>query len=132
MSGCSRKALAAVLATGMGGQLVRLRAAPRRPGHLSGAAQGRRYLCRARARTFRPGTKRTVMTRISRPCAGISAWSCWTASCRIVGGRKRYFTDDQDWKVTRFLTDCEALFCPVSFGRYELEEQADAGCLALC
>lgn len=38
-----------------------------------------------------------------------------------VGGRKRYFTDDQDWKVTRFLTDCEAAFVPVAFGRYELE-----------
>jgi predicted GIY-YIG superfamily endonuclease len=40
-----------------------------------------------------------------------------------IGGRKRYFTDDQDWKVTRFLTDCEAVFCPVSFGRYELEDR---------
>jgi hypothetical protein len=39
-----------------------------------------------------------------------------------VGGRKRTFTDDQDWKVTRFLTDCEAVFHPVSFGRHELEE----------
>jgi hypothetical protein len=40
-----------------------------------------------------------------------------------VGGRKRYFSDDQDWKVTRFLTDCVALFMPVSLGRFELEER---------
>jgi hypothetical protein len=40
-----------------------------------------------------------------------------------VGGRKRYFTDDHDWRVTRFLTDCEALFVPVAFGRYELEDR---------
>ena len=46
-------------------------------------------------------------------------------SCELqeVGGRRRYFTDDQDWKVTRFLTDCEAVFLPVMFGRYELEDR---------
>ncbi|HEV7691554.1 MAG TPA: hypothetical protein VGO52_12050 [Hyphomonadaceae bacterium] len=40
-----------------------------------------------------------------------------------IGGRRRSFTDDQDWKVTRFLSDCEAVFVPVGLGRYELEER---------
>src|SRR5262249_47734237 len=40
-----------------------------------------------------------------------------------IGGRRRSFPDDQDWKVTRFLSDCEAVFMAVSFGRYELEER---------
>jgi hypothetical protein len=40
-----------------------------------------------------------------------------------IGGRRRSFTDDQDWKVTRFLADCEAVFVAVGLGRYELEER---------
>jgi hypothetical protein len=40
-----------------------------------------------------------------------------------IGGRRRSFTDDQDWKVTRFLSDCEAAFVAVDLGRYELEER---------
>jgi hypothetical protein len=40
-----------------------------------------------------------------------------------IGGRRRSFTDDQDWKVTRFLSDCEAAFVAVGLGRYELEER---------
>jgi len=40
-----------------------------------------------------------------------------------IGGRRRSFTDDQDWKVTRFLSDCEAVFVAVGLGRHELEER---------
>lgn len=37
-------------------------------------------------------------------------------------GRKRYFSDTEDKKVTEFLKTCKALVFPVNFGRYEFEE----------
>ncbi|AIH03151.1 GIY-YIG nuclease family protein [Riemerella anatipestifer] len=37
-------------------------------------------------------------------------------------GRKRLFTDKQDLEVTKFLKNCNALFFPIYFGRYEIEE----------
>lgn len=37
-------------------------------------------------------------------------------------GKKKYFTEVQDQRVTEYLGKCVATFCPVAFGRYELEE----------
>ena len=37
-------------------------------------------------------------------------------------GKKKYFEDKNDKKVTEFLNGTTAVFLPVSFGRYELEE----------
>jgi predicted GIY-YIG superfamily endonuclease len=37
-------------------------------------------------------------------------------------GKKRYFSEIEDKKVTEFLRTCKVAIFPVSFGRYELEE----------
>lgn len=37
-------------------------------------------------------------------------------------GRKKYFHDKHDLNVSNFLAGTTATFCPISFGRYELEE----------
>lgn len=37
-------------------------------------------------------------------------------------GKKKYFIDEEDERVTEFLRSTIAIFYPVSFGRYELEE----------
>jgi len=37
-------------------------------------------------------------------------------------GKRKYFEDVDDKRVTHFLTQATAIFYPVSFGRYELEE----------
>ena len=37
-------------------------------------------------------------------------------------GKKRYFTETEDKKVTEFLKTCKSIVFPVAFGRYELEE----------
>jgi len=37
-------------------------------------------------------------------------------------GKKRYFSEPEDKKVTDFLRACKATIFPVTFGRYELEE----------
>lgn len=39
-----------------------------------------------------------------------------------IKGKKRYFTDTEDKKVTEFLKTCKAIVFPIAFGRYELEE----------
>ena len=39
-----------------------------------------------------------------------------------IKGRKRYFSEQEDRKVTDFLTTCKVTLLPVEFGRYELEE----------
>jgi predicted GIY-YIG superfamily endonuclease len=39
-----------------------------------------------------------------------------------INGKKRYFSDTEDKKVTEFLKSCKATIFPVAFGRYELEE----------
>jgi len=39
-----------------------------------------------------------------------------------IKGKKRYFSETEDKKVTDFLKTCKATTFPVSFGRYELEE----------
>ena len=39
-----------------------------------------------------------------------------------INGKKRYFSDPEDKKVTEFLETCKATIFPVAFGRYELEE----------
>jgi predicted GIY-YIG superfamily endonuclease len=39
-----------------------------------------------------------------------------------INGKKRYFSDTEDKKVTEFLKTCKATIFPVAFGRYELEE----------
>ena len=39
-----------------------------------------------------------------------------------ISGRKRLFTDKQDMEITKFLKNCNALFFPIFFGRYEIEE----------
>src|SRR5690554_4309966 len=39
-----------------------------------------------------------------------------------IKGKKRYFTETEDRKVTEFLKTCKVTLFPVAFGRYELEE----------
>ena len=39
-----------------------------------------------------------------------------------IKGKKRYFSETEDRKVTEFLKTCKATLFPVAFGRYELEE----------
>jgi predicted GIY-YIG superfamily endonuclease len=39
-----------------------------------------------------------------------------------IKGKKRYFSDTEDKKITEFLRTCKATIFPVAFGRYELEE----------
>ena len=39
-----------------------------------------------------------------------------------IKGKKRYFSEIADRKVTEFLKTCEVTLFPVAFGRYELEE----------
>jgi predicted GIY-YIG superfamily endonuclease len=39
-----------------------------------------------------------------------------------IKGKKRYFSDTEEKKVTEFLKTCKATIFPVAFGRYELEE----------
>lgn len=39
-----------------------------------------------------------------------------------INGKRRYFSDPEDKKVTEFLETCKATIFPVAFGRYELEE----------
>lgn len=41
---------------------------------------------------------------------------------QTINGRKRYFSDVEDSKITTFLTKCTIKPFPISFGRYELEE----------
>ncbi len=41
---------------------------------------------------------------------------------QTINGRKRYFTDNEDRKVTNFLKTCSIRTLPINFGRYELEE----------
>jgi len=41
---------------------------------------------------------------------------------REIKGKKRYFSDKEDKKVTEFLKTCKATIFPAAFGRYELEE----------
>ena len=39
-----------------------------------------------------------------------------------IKGRKRYFTEKEDLEVTKYLKNCNAIFYPINFGRYEIEE----------
>ena len=39
-----------------------------------------------------------------------------------IKGKKRYFTETEDKKVTEYLKTCKVTLFPVAFGRYELEE----------
>ncbi len=39
-----------------------------------------------------------------------------------IKGKKRYFSETEDKKVTDFLKNCKSTVFPVAFGRYELEE----------
>jgi predicted GIY-YIG superfamily endonuclease len=39
-----------------------------------------------------------------------------------IKGKKRYFSETEDGKVTEFLKTCKVKLFPVAFGRYELEE----------
>lgn len=39
-----------------------------------------------------------------------------------IKGKKRYFSETEDRKVTEFLKTCKVTLFPVAFGRYELEE----------
>ncbi|HUM52884.1 MAG TPA: GIY-YIG nuclease family protein [Chitinophagales bacterium] len=39
-----------------------------------------------------------------------------------IKGKKRYFSEAEDRKVTEFLKTCKVTLFPVAFGRYELEE----------
>lgn len=39
-----------------------------------------------------------------------------------IKGRKRYFSEKEDILVTKYLKDCKAIFYPINFGRYEIEE----------
>lgn len=39
-----------------------------------------------------------------------------------INGKKRYFSDIEDEKITDFLKHCKVIIFPVAFGRYELEE----------
>lgn len=41
---------------------------------------------------------------------------------QTIKGKKRYFSDDEDGRVTSYLGQCSIGFFPVSVGRYELEE----------
>jgi len=39
-----------------------------------------------------------------------------------IKGRKRYFSEKEDIEVTKYLKNCSAIFHPINFGRYEVEE----------
>tara|TARA_R110001583_G_scaffold6249_1_gene32190 strand:+ start:128 stop:1000 length:873 start_codon:yes stop_codon:yes gene_type:complete len=41
---------------------------------------------------------------------------------QTINGRKRYFSDIEDRKITEFLKKCSIKTLPISFGRFELEE----------
>ncbi|MCG8763484.1 GIY-YIG nuclease family protein [Tenacibaculum finnmarkense] len=41
---------------------------------------------------------------------------------QTINGRKRYFSDIEDRKITEFLKNCSIKTLPISFGRFELEE----------
>jgi predicted GIY-YIG superfamily endonuclease len=41
---------------------------------------------------------------------------------KTINGRARYFSEEEDSRVTDFLRVCQIAFLPVSFGRFELEE----------
>jgi predicted GIY-YIG superfamily endonuclease len=41
---------------------------------------------------------------------------------QTINGRKRYFSDIEDKKITEFLKKCSIKTLPISFGRFELEE----------
>lgn len=41
---------------------------------------------------------------------------------QTINGRKRYFSDLEDQKITEFLKKCSIKTLPISFGRFELEE----------
>jgi len=41
---------------------------------------------------------------------------------QTINGRKRYFSDIEDKKITEFLKNCSIKTLPISFGRFELEE----------
>jgi len=39
-----------------------------------------------------------------------------------INGKKRYFNEKEDIEITKYLKQCKAVFFPVYFGRYEIEE----------
>jgi predicted GIY-YIG superfamily endonuclease len=41
---------------------------------------------------------------------------------QTIKGKKRYFSDNEDEKVNKYLKDCTIKTMPISFGRFELEE----------
>lgn len=41
---------------------------------------------------------------------------------QTIKGKKRYFSDEEDRRVTNYLSQCSIGFFPVPIGRYELEE----------
>jgi len=41
---------------------------------------------------------------------------------QTINGRKRYFNDDEDLQLTKYLNSCTIKTMPISFGRFELEE----------
>ena len=41
---------------------------------------------------------------------------------QTINGRKRYFSDIEDRKITEFLKNCSIKTMPIAFGRFELEE----------
>ena len=41
---------------------------------------------------------------------------------QTINSRKRYFTENEDNKITEFLKNCSIKTLPISFGRFELEE----------
>lgn len=43
-------------------------------------------------------------------------------SLKEKNGKKKYFEESEDKSVTEFLKSCKAIFHPVNFGRYEVEE----------
>ncbi|PZD79378.1 GIY-YIG nuclease family protein [Mesonia sp. K7] len=41
---------------------------------------------------------------------------------QTINGRKRYFSDNEDLQLTKYLNSCTIKTMPISFGRFELEE----------
>src|SRR5690606_21827005 len=39
-----------------------------------------------------------------------------------IRGKKRYFNEKEDLEITKYLKQCKAIFFPIYFGRYEIEE----------
>jgi predicted GIY-YIG superfamily endonuclease len=69
----------------------------------------KRHKCHSRA-TYFSALRRHVGTDLF----GFSLKEC--------NGKAKYFTEDEDDKVTEFLCSCRIACMPVSFGRFELEE----------